>query len=71
MTKLKEAKAKPWRNSNQLRGIRSQLQRAITSSSDGAYIEVDNKTAYNLLEICDQCIQTEKDTGYDHHTRAD
>lgn len=53
----------PWRNSQQLRGVRSQLVVAINTSEDGAYAQVDLKTARNLLEVCDQAIQTEEGHG--------
>lgn len=49
----------PWRNANQLRGVASQLTAALRSCTDGAYVELDIKTARNLLEICSQAIHTE------------
>lgn len=58
--KKDEPKKLLWRNSRQLRGVRSQLTVAINTSYNGAYAEVDLKTARNLLEICDQAIHTEE-----------
>jgi hypothetical protein len=59
----KATEAPPWRNSAQIRGVKSQLTIAINLSENGAYAEVDLKTARNLLEICDQAIHTEEGHG--------
>ena len=48
-----------WRNSRQIKGVRAQLKGAINSCTDGAYVQLDIKTARNLLEVCDQAIHTE------------
>jgi hypothetical protein len=52
-----------WRGSNQLRGVRSQLQAALNACTNGAWVELDIKTAKNLIEICDQAIYTEEGHG--------
>lgn len=49
----------PWRDGDQIRGVRSQLQKAINLCSDGASVEVDIKTAMNLIEVCRQAAYTE------------
>lgn len=48
-----------WRNSAQLRGVRSRLTSAINQCADGAYVTLDIRSARNLQEICDQAIHTE------------
>jgi hypothetical protein len=55
------AKLKPkWRNSFQIRGTMSQLIYAL-SRPRGQYdrVQIDEKVAKNLLEICHQAIHTE------------
>lgn len=59
---LKQPK-RVWRSSTQLRGVKSRVTAAINVCSDGAYVEIDLKTARNLLEVCDQAIHTEKGHG--------
>ena len=49
----------PWRNSAQLRGVRSQLVAAINACTDGATVDLDIRSARNLVEVCDQAIHTE------------
>ena len=36
---------------------------ALNSCDDGAYIEPDIKSAYDLVEVCDQAIHTEEGHG--------
>jgi hypothetical protein len=52
-----------WRTSSQIAGVRAQLKGAINCCDNGAQIELDIRTARNLLEICDQAIHTER--GHD------
>jgi hypothetical protein len=42
------------------RGVRAILKRDINLCFDGAYVQIDYKTAQNLLEVCDQAIHTEE-----------
>jgi hypothetical protein len=62
MTK-KIIKTSVWRNSNQIKGVRAQLVGAINACTNGAKIELDIKSARNLVEICDQAIHTEEGHG--------
>lgn len=48
-----------WRNSHQLAGVQSQVQRAINTCKDGAYVEIDYKTALNVIDIIEQAKHTE------------
>ncbi len=48
-----------WRNAKRLGGVRSQVVAAINRCMDGAQVELDIKTARNLVEVCDQAIHTE------------
>jgi hypothetical protein len=52
-----------WRNSRQIAGVRAQLVGAIRCCDNGAFVELDIKSARNLVEICDQAIWTEKGHG--------
>lgn len=52
--------AELWRNSNQLRGVKSNLTAALNQNKDGAYVQLDTKMVRNLIEICDQAIHTEE-----------
>jgi hypothetical protein len=52
-----------WRGSKQLRGVRSRLQAALNACTDGAWVELDIKTAKNLIEVCNQAIHTEEGHG--------
>lgn len=53
-------KERTWRNSRQIKGVRSQLVGELNANTDGAYVTIDIKTARNLVEICDQAIHTEE-----------
>lgn len=56
----KRPKPFPWRNSRQLAGVRSQLVAAINACTNGAYVELDIRSARNLIQVCDQAIRTEQ-----------
>lgn len=58
-----EPKTLKWRNSRQIRGVRAQLMAAINSCENGAQIELDIRSARNLIEVCDQVIHTEERHG--------
>jgi len=50
----------PHRNSYQIKGVRAQLVGSINACRDGATVEIDWKTAQNLVEICNQSIHFEE-----------
>jgi hypothetical protein len=52
-----------WRNSRQIRGVRSQLQAALNACTNGSTIELDITTARNLIEVCLQAEHTEEGHG--------
>ena len=51
-----------WRTDRQLIGVQAQVQAAINSCSDGATVELDLKTAKNVIEVIKQARHTE--TGH-------
>ena len=57
MEKLSDGRV--WRNSQELRGVRSQLVAALNRNVDGAEEPLDLKTISNLIQVCDQAIHTE------------
>jgi hypothetical protein len=64
MTKRKdESKTLKWRNSAQLRGVRSQVQAAINACTDGASVALDLTTALNVIEVIKQAEHTETGHG--------
>jgi hypothetical protein len=52
-----------WRNSRQIRGVRSQLQAALNACTNGSTIELDTTSARNLIEVCLQAEHTEEGHG--------
>lgn len=51
--------ASKWRTAQQIRGVRAMLKRDLNACADGAAVQIDLKTARNLIEVCDQAIHTE------------
>jgi len=41
-----------WRNSQQLQGVRSQLQAALNACTNGCYVEVGTTDLRNAIEVC-------------------
>jgi hypothetical protein len=61
--KKDEPKELKWRSSRQIAGVRAQLQAAVNRCTDGAEVVLDVKSAWNLLEVCDQAAHTERGHG--------
>lgn len=49
-----------WRGSQQIAGYIAQLTHAINTCEDGAYVQIDLRTANCLVEICKQAQHTER-----------
>lgn len=60
---MTQDKVLKWRSSSQIRSIKYQLRGAISLSDSDIYVQVSQKTARNLLEICEQAEHTEKGHG--------
>lgn len=52
--KAPKTKARPSYGARQLSGLKGNITKAINASTDGAYIELDIKMGYNLIEVIDQ-----------------
>lgn len=51
--------SKKWRGERELRGIQANVQGAINGCRDGAYVDLDYKTAKAVVEIIEQARHTE------------
>lgn len=63
MRKGKSSEKSKWRNSAQLKGVRSRLQASLNICDDGCMVSIDYKTALNLIEVCLQAEHTELGHG--------
>lgn len=55
---------RPWRTSRELAGVRAQGIAALRACRNGATAEIDLKSLENLIEACEQAMQTER--GHEH-----
>lgn len=60
MSKTRKPRVLKWRDARSISGYIAQLSSAIAGCSDGAYVQLDLKTAIGLREIAEQAKHTEE-----------